>query len=173
MLRDIIPRPKLCKRYHIRPSQNRYMWYAIVFSSIKFILNRCLRLKPEKGTPNDFFPWNWVNSALAAVQRSNAIHAQRGNSVTCDSLSLMVLTVTKQSTMATILIVQMMRIFGVTLYNSSIYCGLYRTQQFLKDLIETLNNQNRSNHIIELDINFHSKVTKKVEYAQQIFAMSY
>ena len=49
-----------------------------VFPCMRFILNSCLRLKPEKIRPPDdrFFAHDWVNTAIGAVQRLRAIRIE-------------------------------------------------------------------------------------------------
>ena len=69
-----------------------------LFPSIRYLCAQVFTLETRKGTPCDrFCPYGWVDAPFGALQRPSVRHTQKGNSVTCCSLSLMMWTVNNVS----------------------------------------------------------------------------
>ena len=131
-----------------------------VLPRIRFILNRCLVLKPQKGPPNDHFCHMVVKTQYLVHYSDPVQHPhKKGNSVTCGKQSLMMSTVTKTVNKDNHSSFCRWCTYLASLYKKCGYIlGGLRPQQFLEDVIETVNSQNWYNYMIGFDTSFHSMI---------------
>ena len=128
-----------------------------VFLCIRFILSRCLRLKPERDPKwSNYSIWLSKHSPWCSAATQCNTHIKR----------------VSQSLVAACLLLCQQRLPAFSNGNHSSFCrsctclvsfyricgyipGVWRPRQLLEDLIETVKGQNRFNHIILFDIRVH------------------